>query len=68
MSIDLSLLLARLFVTTYSAVVLSVCFGVGGCLWPISSRVFRAGMASWKLTKRALSSASAADDMTFLII
>ena len=35
MSIDLSRLLAMLLVTTPRVVVLSVCIGVGGCLWPI---------------------------------
>ena len=68
MSMDSSRLLAILFVTTPSDVVLSVCMGVGGCLCPISSRAWRAGIASRQLMKRAPSSASAADDMTAFII
>ena len=47
---------------------LSVCTGVGDCLWPISSRAWRAGTASQQLTKRAVSSASAAEDMTGFMI
>ena len=46
MSIDLSRLLAMLLVTTPGAVVLSVCIGVGGCLCPIFSNVWRAGEGS----------------------
>ena len=68
MSIDLSRLLAMLLVTTPSAVVLSVCIGVGGCFWPIVSNAWRAGIASLQLMKRAPNSASAADDMTALTI
>ena len=67
MSIDLSFLLAMLFETTPSAVVLSVCIGVGGCLCPISSRVCCAGIASRQLMESASSSASAAEDMIVLI-
>ena len=62
MSIDLSSLLAILWVKTPSAAVLSVCIGVGGCLWPIVSNAWRAGIASLQLTKRAPNSASAAED------
>ena len=65
---DFRCLLAMLLVTTPSAVVLLVCICVGGCLWPISSSVWRAGMASRQLMKRATSSASNAEDMTALII
>ena len=68
MSIDLSRLLAMLLVTTPSAVVLSVCIGVGGCLWPIASNARRAGIASLQLMKRDLKSASAAEDMTAFMI
>ena len=60
--------LAMLLVTTGSAVVLSYCIGVGGYLWTISSSAWRSGMDSQKLMKRAPSSASAAEDMTVLII
>ena len=65
---DFRRLIAMLFVTTPSAVVLSVCIGVGGCLWTIYLSEWRDGMASRKLMKRAPSSASAAEDMTALII
>ena len=41
---------------------------VGGCLCPISSRVWRDGMASLKLMNSAPSSASNADGMTALMI
>ena len=68
MSIDFSRLLAMLFVTKPFAVVLSVCIGVGGCLFHISSRAWRAGMALRQFMKSALSSASAAEDMTDLMI
>ncbi len=47
---------------------LSVWIGVGGCLWPISSRRCRMGIASRALMYRAPSSASAALDMTALSI
>ena len=65
---DFSHFLAILFVTTPSAVVLSVCMVVGGCLCPISSRAWRAGIASRQLMKRAPSLTSAANDMTAFII
>ena len=68
MSIHLSLLLAILLVTTPSAVVLSVCIGVGGCLCIVSLRSWRTGMDSPQLTKRDPSSASSADDMIDLMI
>ena len=68
MSIDLSLLLAMLLVTTPREVVLLVCIGVGGCLWPIVSNEWRDGIASLQLTERSPNSASAAEDMTAFII
>ena len=68
MYIDLSRLLAMLLVTTPSAVVLSFCIGVGGCLWPIVYNEWRAGIASMQLTKRDPNSASAAEDMTAFMI
>ena len=64
----LSRLLAILLVTTTSAVVLSVCIGVGGCLCLIVSNAWRAGIASLQLTKRAPNSASAVEDMTAFMI
>ena len=65
---DFSSFLAILLVTTPCAVVLYVYIDVGGCVCPISSRAWRAGMASLQLMKSAPSSASAADDMTALMI
>ena len=46
---------------------LSVWMGVLPCGWPISIRVFRAGMASLVVRKIAPISASAALDITVLI-
>ncbi len=67
MSIDFNFFITLLF-TTPSAVVLSVCIGVGGCLCLEYSSVFRAGMASRQLMKRVPISASTADEMTALMI
>ena len=49
----------RFFAKNPRAVVLSVCIGVGGCLYPISPTLFLAGMAWRELMKRAHISASA---------
>ena len=68
MFIDFKRLLAMLFVTKTSAVVLSVCIRAGGYLCPISSSDWRAGMASRQLMKSVLSSASAVEDMIDLMI
>ena len=68
MTIDLSCLLAMLLMTTPRAVVLSVYIGVGGCVWPIVSNPWRAGIASLQLMKRAPNSASAAEIMTAFMI
>ena len=57
-----------LLVTNPSAVVLSVCIGVGGYLWPIFSNAWRAGIASLQLMKMDTNSASAAEDMTAFMI
>ena len=65
---DFISLLEMLLVTAPCAVVLYVCIGVGGCVFTISSRDWRASMASLQLMKSAPSSASAADDMTALMI
>ena len=65
---DFRRLLAMLLLTTPRAVVLLVCTGVGGCLCPIILSAWRAGIASLQFMKRALSSASAAEDITALII
>jgi hypothetical protein len=45
---------------------LSVCIGVGGWGYPISSRMVRIISASLALSKRPANSASVAEDMTFL--
>ena len=50
------------------AVLLSVWTGVGGCGWPSWRSALRSGSESWQLMKMAPISASAAEDMTFLII
>ena len=55
-----------LLLTTPSAIALSVCSGVGGCGWPISSRMIQIYTASCALMYRASSSASVADDITCL--
>ena len=65
---DFSRLLAIFLLTTPKAVVLSVCTGVGGCLCPMILRACRAGIASLQLMKRAASLASAAEDITDLMI
>ena len=55
-------------VTKPCAVVLSVCMGVGGCLLPVYSSTWCAGMASLQFMNSAPSSSSAANDMTALTI
>ena len=67
MFIDFNRLLAILFVTKPRAVVLYVCIEVGGCVCPISASAWQAGMASRQFMKSALSSASAAEDMTHIL-
>ena len=57
-----------LLVTTPREVVLLVCVVVGGFLYPIISKSWRAGIASWQLMNRAPSLASAAEDMAELMI
>ena len=54
--------------TMPSAVELPVCMGVGGCLWPSSSNIFRSLTALRALMYSTPVSASAADDMTAFII
>eukprot|EP00956_Cyclotella_meneghiniana_P040232 scaffold190159_cov36-Cyclotella_meneghiniana.AAC.1 len=51
-----------------SAVEVSVWIGVGGCLWPISSRIFLSSTPLRAFVYNAPISASAADDMTALMI
>ena len=68
MSVDLVAFGWRFFVTNPNYVVLSVCIGVGGCLWPISSTAVRTGIACRELIHSAPISASAAKIITFIII
>ena len=56
-----------LLFTTPRAVVLSVCMGVWGCLWPISASVVLCGIASRALMYNAPNSASVEEDMTALM-
>ena len=65
---DFSRLLELFLLTTPKAVVLLVCIGVGGCLCPMISSACRAGIASLQFMKRAPSLASAAEDITALMI
>ena len=68
MSMVLVHLGCTVLVTTPKAVVLSVCKEVLGCGWPISSSSKCMGTASLAFMYRAPSSASAAEDITALII
>ena len=65
---DFSRLLEIFLLTTPKAVVLSVCAGVGGCLCPMILSACRAGIASLQLMKWDPSLASAAEDITDLMI
>ncbi len=62
-AIGIILLVSRSF-----AVLLSVCIDAGGWGWPSSSSVWRIEMVVFAMIKRALSSASVADDTTAHII
>ena len=53
---------------TASAMTLSVCSGVGGCLCPKSSRMILMYTASCAIMYNPASSASVADDITFLMM
>ena len=68
MSADLVAFDWRFFVTNPNDVVLSVWIGVGGCLWPISSTVIRAGIACPELIYIAPIYASASEVITFFMI
>ena len=52
---------------TASAIELSVCMGVGGCLCPSSSKIIRIYTASRAIMYSAASSASVAEDITCLM-
>ena len=68
MSIDLSFLLAMVYVATPIAVVLFVCTGVGGYRCHISSSKFCAGTPSLQFMNRAPTFTSAAEDIATLMI
>ena len=68
MSMAFILLGWMFLLATPTAVLLSICIGVLGCLCPISCSVFLQGTASRALINIAPSSAFAADDMTALMI
>ncbi len=53
---------------TPSAIALSVCIGVGDCLWPISLRMICMYTASCAMMYSITSSASVADAITFFIM
>ena len=68
MSIGLVLFGCTLLLTTPFAVELSVCIREGGCGCLISSKIFLMCTASLALMNSAPNSASAAEDIAFLII
>ena len=68
MSIDLVLLGTMVLLVTPTAVELSTWMGVFGCGQPISMSVCLMGTNSLAVMKSAANSASAADDMTNLMI
>ena len=53
---------------TASAIELSVCSGVGGCLCPISSKMILMYSASLAIRYKATNYASVADDITYFIM
>ena len=68
MSMTFNALGMILFVSSAFAVELSVCIGVSGWGWPSLTSVCRIETAVFALMNSAPNSASAADDMTALII
>ena len=66
MYVDLVAFGRSFFVTNPNAVVLSVCIGVGGCLWTIPSTVVCSGIACHELKYSAPISESSAEVITFL--
>ena len=67
MSIALERWILMLSLAIPHAVELSTWMGVGGCGYPISSRVVRSMAASFMLVKSPAVSASAADETTTLM-
>jgi hypothetical protein len=65
-SIDFNAFGRILFAISECAVELSVCIGVGGCGWPISSSAWRIGIAALTFVNNPAISASAAEARTFL--
>ena len=68
MSIALVLVDCTFLLIRASAIALSVCISVGGCLCPILSRMILMYTAYLAIMYSAPSSASVADDMTFLMM
>ena len=68
MPMDFCLCGAMMLLMNPSAVLVLVCIGMVGCGCPVAMSAWRAGMASLQLMYRLPSSASAADDMTDLMI
>ena len=65
---DLSILFTMVLLVTHMAVELLHFTGEGGCGQPISMRFFLRGIMDLAQMKRPESSASAAENMTFLMI
>ena len=53
-----------MLLTIPTVVVLSMCIGVGGCIWPNSVRAILITLASLAFRNKAPNSASAAEDAT----
>ena len=68
MSMHLVLRGNMVFLVTPTAVELSHCIGVLGCGHPIFMSAWHSGTISLPMVKRPASSASKADNMTFLMI
>ena len=50
--------------TSPTHVLLSMCMGVGGCVWPISWRISLIILACWALINNAVNPVSATDEAT----
>ena len=68
MSIDLVDLETILLLIRLSVVLLSICTGVCGCVWPSSLSILRMWTSILEFKNNSLSSASAADDITLRMI
>jgi hypothetical protein len=65
-SITCDLCCLIMLLTIPTVVVLSMCIGVGGCVWPSSARMSHKTLASCAFKKSAPSSTSAAEAVTSL--